>query len=78
ERATLEGLNLVGLKRRGHDKNQINGLRTFFKLLFTGTGSLRDRTAGLQAEYVSNALVQDVCDFILEDSQRHITVPGDT
>lgn len=75
ERATLEGLNLVGLKRRGGEKNEINGLRNAFRLLFTGTGSLRERAANLQAEYASNALVQEVCDFILDDSSRHITTP---
>jgi UDP-N-acetylglucosamine acyltransferase len=76
ERATLEGLNLVGLKRRGSEKNDINGLRSAFKLLFNGTGSLRERAASLQLEYASNALVQDVTDFILEDSNRHITTPA--
>lgn len=75
ERATLEGLNLVGLKRRGVDKNSIHGLRNAFKLLFTGTGSLRDRAASLQAEYASNALVQEVCEFLLADTARHVTVP---
>ena len=77
DRATLEGLNLVGLKRRGSEKNDINGLRGAFKLLFAGTGSLRERAANLQLEYASNALVQDVTDFILEDSSRHITTPKD-
>ncbi len=75
DRASLEGLNLVGLKRRGSSKNEINGLRSAFKLLFTGTGSLRDRAGTMQLEYASNALVQDVTDFILEDSSRHITTP---
>jgi UDP-N-acetylglucosamine acyltransferase len=75
ERASLEGLNLVGLKRRGAEKNEINGLRSAFKLLFTGTGSLRERAGTMQLEYASNALVQDVTDFILEDSGRHITTP---
>ena len=75
ERASLEGLNLVGLKRRGSEKNEINGLRSAFKLLFHGTGSLRERAANLQLEYASNALVQDVTDFILEDSNRHMTTP---
>ena len=76
DRATLEGLNLIGLKRRGMSKAQINGLRGAFKLLFNGSGSLRERAAHLQLEYASNALVQDVTDFILEDSSRHITTPG--
>ncbi len=73
ERATLEGLNLVGLKRRGADRNDINGLRSAFKLLFTGSGSLRERASTMQLEYASNALVQDVTGFILEDSSRHVT-----
>lgn len=75
ERASLEGLNLVGLKRRGSEKNDINGLRSAFKLLFTGKGSLRERAGTMQLEYASNTLVQDVTDFILEDSSRHITTP---
>lgn len=75
ERATLEGLNLVGLKRRGVDRNTIAGLRHAFRLLFQGSGSLRERAAVLQAEYASNPLVQEICAFILEDSRRHITVP---
>ena len=75
ERASLEGLNLVGLKRRNTEKNEINGLRAAFKLLFNGTGSLRDRAANMQLEYASNALVQDVTGFILEDSSRHLTTP---
>lgn len=75
ERASLEGLNLVGLKRRGIDKAEINGLRTAFRMLFSGSGSLRDRAAGLRAEHAANPLVQEVCDFILDDSARHMTVP---
>ncbi len=78
ERAGLEGLNLVGLKRAGQDKNDINGLRRAFKLLFNGSGSLRDRAASLQQEYASNALVQDVTSFILEDSSRRISTPANT
>src|SRR5690606_17001708 len=31
ERAFLAGLNLVGLKRRGFEKEQINSLRSFYK-----------------------------------------------
>ena len=75
ERATLEGLNLVGLKRRGVEKHEINGLRSAFKLLFSGSGSLTERAATMQLEYASNALVQDVTSFILEDSRRRITTP---
>ena len=74
-RASLEGLNLVGLKRRGLEKDEINGLRTAFKQLFEGKRALRDRAEVIKLEYASNALVQEVMSFILKDSARHITVP---
>jgi len=44
--------------------------------LFNGSGSLRDRAVALQQEYASNALVQDVTGFILEDSSRRISTPA--
>lgn len=75
ERASLDGLNLVGLKRRGCEKKEINDLRGAFKMLFSGPGSLRERAAYVQGEYASNPLVQDVTGFILDDSERHITIP---
>ncbi|MBC6441622.1 MAG: acyl-ACP--UDP-N-acetylglucosamine O-acyltransferase [Rhodobacteraceae bacterium] len=75
ERASLQGLNLLGLRRRGFDKKQISGLRTAFQRLFTGSECLRDRAAGVRVDYASNALVQDVCDFILADTVRNLTLP---
>ena len=74
-RASLEGLNLVGLKRRGLEKDEINGLRTAFKQLFEGKSALRERAEVIQLEYASNALVQEVMSFILKEGGRHITVP---
>ena len=77
-RASLEGLNLVGLKRRGLEKDEINGLRTAFKQLFESNIALRERAETLQLEYASNALVQEVMTFILKESGRRITVPKGT
>ncbi len=74
-RASLEGLNLIGLKRRGYKKDEINGLRAAFKVLFANAGILRERAEIIQLEYRSNALVQSVTAFILKNSDRHITTP---
>lgn len=76
ERAALDGLNLVGLKRAGLDKNDINGLRRAFKQLFDGTGALRDRAETVKSDYADNALVQEVVSFILADSSRRISTPA--
>ena len=43
ERAHLAGLNLVGLKRRGAARGDINGLRAAFAEMFEGEGTLQER-----------------------------------
>ena len=42
-RASLDGLNLVGLKRRGFDRTEIQALQAAFRHLFLGPGVFADR-----------------------------------
>jgi UDP-N-acetylglucosamine acyltransferase len=77
KRATLEGLNLVGLKRRNAAKSDISGLRAAYKDLFFGDGALRERAAALRGQSGENALVAEVLDFILTDSGRSISTPSE-
>jgi hypothetical protein len=41
--AHLEGLNLVGLKRRGFSRETINALRAAYRLLFADEGTFQER-----------------------------------
>ena len=41
--AHLEGLNLVGLKRRGFSRETINDLRAAYRLLFADEGTFQER-----------------------------------
>lgn len=66
-RGHLDGLNLVGLKRRGASRADIAALRDLLGAL--GHGSFRD-TARARAEDDSTALERDVLDFILGPSDR--------
>lgn len=75
DRATLAGLNLTGLKRRGADKDDMHGLRAAFKDLFEGEGTLRDRATLIAGSGQKNPLVTKVTDFILEDSNRSFLTP---
>ncbi len=77
KRATLEGLNLVGLKRRNAAKEDISGLRAAYKELFFGDGALREKAATLRGRSADNALVEEVLDFILSDSGRSISTPSE-
>lgn len=73
--ATLAGLNLVGLKRRSTDKAEMNALRSAYKELFAGGGTLKDRAREMKATNAGNALVTDVVDFVLSDSDRSFCKP---
>jgi len=75
ERAHLAGLNLVGLKRRGASRSDINALRAAFGELFEGGGNLSERAEAVLARYPDNPLIETIVAFIGEGSQRHFTTP---
>ena len=71
-RASLSGLNLVGLDRRGFSKDQIRTIQQFYKKLFEGEGVWATRLAEVTAEYVDEAAVQPILEFIASNSKRPI------
>lgn len=73
-RGELDGLNLVGLKRRGVDRSEIAAMRAAFQALAEGEGSFLERARRLAAETVS-AHVREICDFILSQSDRSFLTP---
>ena len=74
-RGELGGLNLVGLKRRGADKAEMNGLRAAYKSLFSGEGAFMDRARHLAEQNQDNPLVLDVLEFVLANSDRSFCTP---
>ena len=76
ERAHLAGLNLVGLKRRGAARGDINGLRAAFEAMFAGEGTLQERVRRAGEENPSNPLVWEIVDFVTAESTRSFTVPA--
>lgn len=75
-RAFLAGLNLVGMKRSGMERDEINAVRSAYKKLFSeSTGTLRENAAALLAEYENSAAVKDMLGFILADSKRKFITP---
>ncbi|AQS48321.1 acyl-[acyl-carrier-protein]--UDP-N-acetylglucosamine O-acyltransferase [Thioclava nitratireducens] len=73
-RAGLEGLNLVGLKRRGTPREEISALRKTVEAL--GQGSFRESARTLSEEGVEGELAREVLDFILGPSERSFLTPG--
>jgi UDP-N-acetylglucosamine acyltransferase len=74
-RAWLAGLNLIGLKRRGFDRETIHAIRAAYRAIFNGEGSLNTRAARVAEEYAEVQPVRQITDFILADSSRSFCTP---
>ena len=74
-RGKLDGLNLVGLKRRGVKRDDITALRAAFQMLAQGEGAFQDRARRLGDE-TSSQYVKEIVAFILGDSDRSFLTPG--
>jgi len=74
-RAQLAGLNIVGLKRHGFDRDAIHELRKAYRLLFSDEGSLAERIEDVEKEFGSHAGVRKVLDFMRAPSSRSLCTP---
>ena len=73
-RGTLDGLNLVGLKRRGVARADITALRAALMALKDGEGSFQDR-AGRLAEESDSEYVREIVEFVQGQSDRGFLTP---
>ena len=73
--AHLEGLNLVGLKRRGFGREAINTLRAAYRLLFADEGTFQERLEDTAQTYGGSPEVMEILDFIRADGSRPLCLP---
>ncbi|NRG18705.1 acyl-ACP--UDP-N-acetylglucosamine O-acyltransferase [Rhizobiales bacterium] len=75
-RARLQGLNLVGLKRRGFPRDQIHALRNAYKAMFESVeGTLKSRTEKVRDEFPDQPLVAELVEFVLSEEDRKFCTP---
>lgn len=75
-RASLSGLNLIGLKRGGFRRKQIHELRQAYRMLFADEGTLMQRVEEVEAAFPANPLLKQVADFIKAGSERSFCTPN--
>jgi len=75
DRARLVGLNIVGLQRRGFSREQVQGLRTAYQMLFGEAGTLAERVDEVARQFTDVEPVRDIVAFIRADSQRGLCRP---
>jgi len=74
-RGELDGLNLVGLKRRGVEREDITALRAAYQMLAQGDGAFQERAARL-ADESDSEYVQEIVEFVLKTSGRSFLTPN--
>ena len=73
-RNSLQGLNLIGLRRSKFDNKDILGLSDAYKEIFA-TKNLTENLSKLNGSFKDNPLVKDVIEFITKDKKRSICTP---
>ena len=74
-RAYLSGLSLVGLKRRGFDRETIHLLRKAYRLLFAQEGTLAERVAEVSKDFEDVGPVMEIISFLKAESMRSVCTP---
>jgi len=69
-RARLAALNVIGLRRRGFDKDAIHRLHLAFRALYSKQGVFAQRLEAMRAKFGDDPLVAEVLAFIDAPSHR--------
>ena len=73
-RNSLQGLNLIGLRRAKFENKDILGLSEAYKEIFS-TKNINENISKLNGSFQDNLLVKNVIDFITKDKKRSICTP---
>lgn len=74
-RAVLQSLNLIGIKRRGFSRDEIHNLRKAYRLIFANEGTFAERVEDVAELFPDNEPVMDIVNFIRADSSRAMCQP---
>ena len=70
----LQGLNLIGLRRKKYDNQKILGLSKAYKEIFASK-NLHENLSKINGEHKGNELVSEVITFLEKDKKRPICSP---
>ena len=73
-RNSLQGLNLIGLRRAKFENKDILGLSEAYKEIFA-TKNVNENISKLNGSFQENPLVKEVIEFITKDKKRSICTP---
>jgi UDP-N-acetylglucosamine acyltransferase len=74
-RASLRGLNIIGLKRSGMPRADIHALRRCYNLIFDRSRTVAENLELARAEFSDSPRAMKIIDFISHRGHRQYTVP---
>ncbi|MBI1619528.1 acyl-ACP--UDP-N-acetylglucosamine O-acyltransferase [Aquamicrobium zhengzhouense] len=75
-RATLHGYNVVGLKRAGLSRSQLQAMRAAYRMLFSSEGTVAENAEAVRQAYSDIPQVVEILDFMTSRGKRHFVVPA--
>jgi UDP-N-acetylglucosamine acyltransferase len=75
--ASLEGLNIVGMKRRKFTRERLATVRSFYQKLFHGPGIFADRLHQVQPLAAEDPAIAQILAFIGDGKHRALCLPAD-
>ncbi|TKW78478.1 MAG: acyl-ACP--UDP-N-acetylglucosamine O-acyltransferase [Bradyrhizobium icense] len=76
--AVLEGLNLIGMKRRKFTKQRLATVRGFYQKLFHGPGIFAERLEAVQPMASEDPAIAEILTFIAGAKHRALCLPADS
>jgi UDP-N-acetylglucosamine acyltransferase len=73
--ASLSGLTIAKLKKRGYADREIRELRQAYRGLFAPEGTLKERVEDVDQRFVGNPLIDQLLDFLKGHSDRSFCMP---
>ena len=75
--ATLEGLNIIGMKRRKFTRERLATVRSFYQKLFHGPGIFAERLDDVQPLAAEDPAIAEILTFIGNGKHRALCLPAD-
>lgn len=76
--ASLEGLNIVGMRRRKFSRERLARVRSFYQKLFHGGGVFAERLANVQHLASEDPAIAEILAFIGAGAHRALCLPEDS
>jgi len=75
--AALEGLNVIGMKRRKFTRERLATVRSFYQALFHGPGVFAERLERVQPCANDDPAIAEILKFIADGKHRPLCLPDD-